>query len=112
VKQPNPVQPARGGQARWVASFGRIFGVSFTLQYAYTVSVCFLESTPKPAQLRNIGLQMIQSTASITACAALQRMPVLPECQIKINSGRLAFKFNNQQMLAFRYICYMLSFVI
>jgi hypothetical protein len=34
---------------RAIAPFGHIFRVSFALQYAYTASVCFLESTPKPS---------------------------------------------------------------
>jgi len=34
---------------RAIAPFGHIFRVSFALQYAYTASVCFFESTPKPS---------------------------------------------------------------
>jgi len=49
------VKTAAYSSTRRVAPFEHIFFVSFTLQYAYTESACFLESTPKPAQLRDTG---------------------------------------------------------
>ena len=50
------VKTAGYSSTRRVAPFGHISFVSFNSQYAYTASNCFLESTPKPAQLQNIEL--------------------------------------------------------